>query len=183
LLKGGVDMLYYFYYLSCRDEHEIDGEDGLFVNTYDIGYFSTKAEAEKQIQVYKKLPGFCDLSVDCFKIKKYAVRFDDKVEDKGLVGLFIASYESYDGNNDYYEIFPPFSSEKKANEKIEEVKRKNETYKYQEEEYYVNEWRVNRDLCWTEGFRQLNEEDYAYREEYLRTEAEKTQKEDTQNDK
>jgi len=163
-------MLHYFYYLHFEYEYGKSEEGNPLKNGFAIGYFSTRAKAETQIQFHKNLPGFCDHPLDCFKIEKYGVRFKTKVEDKSLVNIWELSHEYYDGVYDYPTILPPFSTEKEAIEKKEKLKKKKPFCDYPDE-FFINEMEVDRYTGWTEGFRELDEEDEACREGFKNTTA------------
>ena len=152
-------MLYYFYYLYFEYEVGKNKHGHIMSNEFDIGYFSTRAKAQEKIQFYKNLSGFKNHPLDCFKIKKLGVKFETKIKDKSLVDFFVLSH--YYSDNDYFDyptVFPPFATEKEAKEKMEKIKNEKPFCDYPDE-FAINQFEVDRYTGWTEGFRELDDDE------------------------
>jgi len=154
-------MLYFFYHLYFKHETDKDEEGNSITNTYNIGYFSTKAKAENQIQVSRNLPGFRDHLIDCFKIEKLGVNFEVPIKDKSLVDFYVLSHEYYDGEYDRPITFPPFATKKEAMNKKKELE-KIKPYCDHLDDFFLDKHCVDRDNGWPGGFRKIDEEDEAH---------------------
>ena len=129
-------MRKYFYMVDYK---YVGGDVGL-------GIFSTKYKAEKKISMSKNLPGFREYG-DLFVITKFAVDFDDLQYKTGTILYYI--WLEY---NDNYEIFDYYSSEEKANQKIDYFKKHTRIGKKFPNLFQISSVVVDDYLSWSEGF-------------------------------
>lgn len=133
-------MKKYFYLVYYR--YAYDGKN----STFDLGVFSTKGNAQKKIEMSKKLSGFKKYG-NLFKIIKFAVNFDDDIK-KNNINLYYVWYEL----DDYYEIFDYFPSYEKAFERIEFYRKHTRIGKKYASLFQISDVVVDDYNSWSEGF-------------------------------
>lgn len=143
-------MLKFFFNLYFQYALDNETEKETITSTFNLGYYSSNKKANDAISIYKSKPGFCEHDLDCFKIQRFGVKFENDI-DKEQVDLFELSYEEENAEYDEWTLFGVFSTEKLAKEEQlkQQVKRR---YKNNIDGFYINKWKVNICSSWQEGF-------------------------------
>jgi len=140
-------MRKYFYLVSFK--YRIDKQHESWL---DLGVFSTKAKAEKKIQESSDKIGFKDYHRINFKISRIGVDFDFDIKDKSRVVLFCVTHEYEKDKVTYWQIFDYFSTQTKAEERIEYLKKHSRIGRKFPTCFEIVDIKVDNYNAWSEGF-------------------------------
>ncbi len=143
-------MLKYFYLVEFSYIAR-DGEQSRF----DLGVFSTTANAQKKIEMAKNLAGFKDYPTRNFLIKKFGVSFSEKCIDKSNVKLYCVYHEYTDPQNveeSFYCIFDYFSTQNQAEAKMCYLQKHSRIGKKYPNNFEISRVSVDNYNSWSEGF-------------------------------
>ena len=147
-------MIQYFYYLEFKYEVDKDKLNDSIFSTFSLGYFSSKKKALEKIEFYRNIVGFNKHPVDCFKIVKMGVQFENKIINKSIISLYELYHEYYVENEDYdvTNIVDLYESEKKAKAAIKKYV-KVKPYKLYPDNFQIFAIEVDCKIdSWAEGF-------------------------------
>lgn len=138
-------MKKYFYHLQYVYT-DFNNDNHYFL----IGYFSTINKSKEAIESVKNKPGFKDFC-GSFEISKFAVTFDNNLQEKSGIILYETSHEYFDNEGyDNVTIFGVYSTFEEAHK----VQTKNSTkhpYNDFPEGFCIAECKVDL-IGWSEGF-------------------------------
>ena len=142
-------MIRFFYYVEFKYLLE-DGCESCF----DLGIFSTKANAEKKIKNSSIQTGFKDYPIQNFNIIKFGVNFYEAKVDKSKTKLFSIQHEYSDENPDvsYYTTFGYFSTYEEASRKVQYLKSHSRIGKKYPDNFEIIEELIDNYNSWSEGF-------------------------------
>lgn len=143
-------MIKFFYlvdfsYLVSKD----------YTSHFDLGIFSTKKKAEEKIKMSVDLPGFNEHGIENFNIMKFGVHFDTIPKNKSEVTLYCVYHEYERGKYSYYTIFDYFSSQEKAEAKVQYLKKHSRLGRKYPNNFEIVDLNVDNYLSWSEGFDKL----------------------------
>ena len=146
-------MIKYFYLVTF--EYLTDEN---YNSEFDLGVFSTRRNAEKKVKDSAKLTGFNQYDIKNFKIIKFGVDFDIEIKNKSNIILYCVTheYENEDDGFTYWNIFDYLCSIKKANIKVENLKKHSRIGKKYPNNFEIVEVKVDCFNSWSEGFEILN---------------------------
>ena len=145
-------MIQYFYYLHFQYFLEYDEKNSPIYSGFSLGFLSTHKKALEKIEFYRNIVGFNKHPIDCFKILKTGVRFDEKLKNKEgtVIYRLICDYEAPNGC-EYWEDFGSYSSNEQAEEDMAIIKQQKK-YKKHPYEFNIQKWIVDMDFQFVEGF-------------------------------
>lgn len=139
-------MKYVFKLIHNRKVEEPD-----VYNTFLIGFYSTRENAEKTIEKFKLIDGFKDFPND-FSIEKE--RVDEGIVEEGaldeLASVFFLSHTYEEGEYDFDSYLGIFSSLEKAQRELNYLKNIPE-YKEHPDDFHIDEYKIDEDN-WGFGF-------------------------------
>lgn len=152
-IEGG-NMIKYFYLVTFEYQAQED-----YIDSFDLGVFSTKKKALEKLNMSINLPGFNQYGIDNFKIEKFGVTFDENIKSKSNIILYCVEheYENKDDGFSYYCIFDYFPSSNKANLQVEYLRKHSRLGKTYPNNFEVIEVKVDNFNDWSEGFDKLDQ--------------------------
>ena len=149
-------MRKYFYNLSFS--YKTQDETEKICSHFNIGYFSSKLKAQEVIGQLKGKPGFCEYPLDCFILRKQAVYFSRNVFSKEAVTLYNLTHEYMLEDYCLTNVWTDFGLFESREAAICELNKQSQKrpYKNYPNGFYIDEWHVNRDIQWQEGFTHAN---------------------------
>lgn len=143
-------MIKYFYLVEFS---YLVSED--YTSRFDLGIFSTRKKAEEKIKMSVDLPGFNEHGIENFTITKFGVNFDVIPNNKSDVILYCVYHEYEQGKFDYYTIFDYFSSQEKAEAKVQYLRKHSRVGKKYPDNFDIADVKVDNYLSWSGGFDKL----------------------------
>ncbi len=127
--------------------------DEYYKSSFDLGIFSCKQNAEEKVKRSCNLAGFRDYSLDNFSIVKFAVDMDEDC-DKSSAILYELWHEYSDISQDclYWTIFGYYSSKKRAEERLCNLRSTRRIGKKYPNNFEISEVKVDNYNAWSEGF-------------------------------
>ena len=145
--KGVKQMEYVFKLIHNRKVEEPD-----IYNTFLIGFYSKRENAEKTIERFRLIDGFKDFPND-FYIEKE--RVDEGIVDEDgaldkLASVFFLSHTYEEGEYDFDSYLGVFSSLEKVQKELSYLKNLPE-YKEHQNDFHIDEYKLDEDN-WVSGF-------------------------------
>lgn len=143
-------MIKYFYSVEFSYLVEEDCKEG-----FDLGVFSTRKKAEEKIKMSVDLPGFNEYGIENFTIIKFGVHFDTVPKNKSNVTLYWVYHEYEQGKYEYYTNFGYFSTQEKAEAKVQYLRKHSRVGKKYPDNFDIVDVKVDNYLSWSGGFDKL----------------------------
>ena len=136
-----------FFYKVIYEKKDGTGSE------FNLGIFSTKANANLKIDKSLNCPGFNNK--DCFKIIKFGVKVPNNVKKSNLTLYSVVHEYSIEENDEIYDIFNVFdifSTKIDAKEKITALKEHSRLGRKYPNNFEISEIVVDNFLYWSEGY-------------------------------
>ena len=146
-------MQHIFKFFHQRNVEHDENTGERISNTLFLGFFSSEEKCKELIPNYIKQPGFKDYPDD-FIIEKEEADVDDFNDIAGNFDsmVFYLYHEWYDGKYDNITDLGCYSTRELAEKAMENYRNKDPMFTEKPDDFLIDEFIIDKDVCWEDGF-------------------------------